>query len=130
MTVTRCLKKLDKPCALKAQAKIQQILKNMLMKSKVISQNYRSYEKKYWLRLGKRSRSGLAEIPKVGSSQIEMRIIYEKGNSRFCKESFRKYFSFYIRYFITIITNFIIIKFLIRFVNIPNNYVYQKYRWS
>ncbi|XP_043512317.1 uncharacterized protein LOC122529877 [Frieseomelitta varia] len=34
MTVTRCLKKLDKPCALKAQAKIQQILKNMLMKSK------------------------------------------------------------------------------------------------
>ncbi|CAD1476736.1 unnamed protein product, partial [Heterotrigona itama] len=34
MTVTSCLKKLDKSCALKAQAKIQQILKNMLMKSK------------------------------------------------------------------------------------------------
>lgn len=36
MTVTRCLRKLDKPYALKAQAEIQQILENMLIKSKVI----------------------------------------------------------------------------------------------
>ncbi|XP_073968034.1 uncharacterized protein isoform X3 [Bombus fervidus] len=34
MTVTRCLRKLDKPYALKAQAEIQQILENMLIKSK------------------------------------------------------------------------------------------------
>ncbi|KOX80489.1 hypothetical protein WN51_12972 [Melipona quadrifasciata] len=53
MTVTRCLKKLDKPCALKAQAKIQRILRNMLMKSKlsgvkntrrIVSASIRSYE--------------------------------------------------------------------------------------